>query len=163
MANLNINDAGTMRFANGGRLILTDSTNNYTVLTIVDGTLRLTEGGREVSQVSSAGTLLPPTLGDERPSTVEADFLYTGEHGTNTLQTLMSHAAVADGLAPEFGVILEWADDTGAETGVRCELTRCYFTQPLSVQASGDQGPDRVQLRMASRDPHGEWEDYDNS
>lgn len=158
MAAIDINDSAQMRFANGGKIIISDATNDYTVLTIVDGTLRVAEGGREISMISSAGALLPPTLGNERPSVIEADFYMTNESGSSTLETLMSHASVADALAPEFDVVIEWYADTGQTTGRRISFSNCHFTAPIALQASGNPaGPDTVQLRMASRDMHGTW------
>lgn len=152
-----INDGSLLRFDNGGKVVLVTTGDNV-ILNIVSGTLRVQEGGREISVVTSAGVPLPPRLGDHRLSTVEVDVYLSEDFEADGLYDLMSHAEVDDATAPEFDLAVELYDDIGATTGNRLEFADCHFTQPWNLQAGGDgASPDRLQLRIASREIHGTW------
>ena len=161
MADKNIGASDPRRFHNGGLLIISDGTDNFTVKKIRSGTARCRDGRRSIAYAADQGAQLRPRLGDKQYSSIELDVEFTDEHGTDSLQDLMSLAAVTDGNVPEYTVTIIWLDDLDETAGIQVTYALSHFSESFSIEgtADGEHG-DTVPIRMMSRTEEGVWADY---
>lgn len=161
MADLNIGASNTRRFHNGGLFIISDATNNYTIKKIRSGSLRIREGRRSVAKAADQGEQLRPTLGDKNYTMLDLDVAFVDEHGADSLQDLMSLAAVTDDLVPEYTVQIVFPDAIGASTGQSVTYPLTHFSEGFSLDGSADgEYADTTPIRMESRTSEGVWADY---
>ncbi len=160
MPDKNINNTTPRRFLNGGKIVISDAVDNFTVFNVEDGSVSIQDGRRAVQQDTDRGTLQTPTLGDEQPSRVEFAVKFTGEHGADTLQKLASFAAVTDGKPPLYTVTITWYDDIGQTAGKAVTYTNCYFAESPTIQTAGAGAErDTARFTMLSTDTEGAWAD----
>jgi len=154
MAETNVN-SGIVGFECGGRLLITrdGDTDTSVVLNVIEGSLRMVEGGEEAIVDRDRGTNpAAPRRGADRESSVSFDVKYTASTATGELEALLSLPAGAGRDHQTYTVEVQIPPYRGAPTGFRfLRLSRCYVT-PGSLGLSAGAEFDTLSVSMMSMD-----------
>ena len=137
MAEFNINDGGTIRFEYGGKLIISNGTDTFTVITIESGSVSWRDGRHAIQRDVDRGVLLQGRIGEQQHSVIEFAIKTATLYGANSLAALASHAGITDGAVPEYTVAVERYTDASQTTGESYTWANTDFDNGMNVQTGG--------------------------
>lgn len=125
MANVN----STVKFfQNGGKVTLTDGGSNYVILNIMDGSVEVEPGFREVHEYDDRGIMQTPIRGKDMPTKIKLK-LRVGSgisSSSGEFVNIIRQAGVGDLVKLFTNIIIEIPDSRGGSTGHRLTQTNIY-------------------------------------
>jgi hypothetical protein len=150
---VNTNTGTPLRFESGGFLEITPqgASDNYSVLYISAGTLRITERPRQRIPIMDKASFVSVLEGDEQAHEIDLDVLVTKTGLTTATTGLMAtiNPTAAANVVPPFQIMIKIPDARGGSVGTRYTCTSCYLrSDGTGYSAQSGENADRLSLRM---------------
>lgn len=138
-------------FENGGTIVVSDATNDYTLTQVVEGSLRVTPGHNTTTHDQDRNTILAPRYEKPVPSQIEFAIRQQQSGDTTTVDDFLAvlDPAPTTANAPEFTIVITIFDGLGLATGVSYTYANCALVDGYSREST--ENAEAVRLMFRSR------------
>lgn len=150
MADVNIN-AAPKRFEQGGRLIISDGTDNITILNHEPGSIEITDPVAKRLEYNDGGAVQTPLESDSQPGMVRFQFR-CGAYVSGLL-TKLPRRNSAGNTAKTYGIEVKIPAYMGATTGEKLTWAAdtCWLAEDVQIRPGGADSMDLATLTFKTK------------